>query len=266
MSNVATVRITVTGVNSAPVAVNDSYTVAEDAQLSVALPQGVLAKDTDANGDTLTAALVSNVQNGTLTFNTNGSFVYQPKANFNGSDSFTYRASDAQSTSNTATVTINVTSVNDVPVAAADSYQTNESTTLTVNVANGVLKNDQDADGNQLTAALVANVTSGTLQLGPDGSFIYTPNTGYSGNDSFTYRANDGTANSNTVTVTIVVIAVNDPPSPAPDSYTTDEDRAYVTSLMGPAVIEPGKFANWIAPPQRGINNQPANFEYVRFN
>ena len=46
----------------------------------------------------------------------------------------------------------------------------------------------------------------------------------------------------------------------------TDEDRAYVTSLMGPAVIEPGKFANWIAPPQRGINRQPADFEYVRFN
>lgn len=46
----------------------------------------------------------------------------------------------------------------------------------------------------------------------------------------------------------------------------TVEDRAFVTSLMGPAVIEPGKFANWIAPPQRGINNQPANFEYVRFN
>ena len=46
----------------------------------------------------------------------------------------------------------------------------------------------------------------------------------------------------------------------------TDEDRAYVTSLMGPAVVEPGKFANWIAPPQRGINNQPGNFEYVRFN
>ena len=46
----------------------------------------------------------------------------------------------------------------------------------------------------------------------------------------------------------------------------TDEDRAYVTSLMGPAVVEPGKFANWIAPPPRGINGQPANFEYVRFN
>jgi benzoyl-CoA 2,3-dioxygenase component B len=46
----------------------------------------------------------------------------------------------------------------------------------------------------------------------------------------------------------------------------TAEDRTYVTSLMGPAVIEPGKFANWIAPPQRGINGQPADFEYVRFN
>jgi benzoyl-CoA 2,3-dioxygenase component B len=46
----------------------------------------------------------------------------------------------------------------------------------------------------------------------------------------------------------------------------TPEDRSFVTSLMGPAVIEAAKFANWIAPPQRGINNQPANFEYVRFN
>ena len=46
----------------------------------------------------------------------------------------------------------------------------------------------------------------------------------------------------------------------------TAEDRAYVTSLMGPAITEPGKFANWIAPPARGINNQPADFEYVRFN
>ena len=46
----------------------------------------------------------------------------------------------------------------------------------------------------------------------------------------------------------------------------TAEDRTYVTSLMGPAVIEPGKFANWIAPPARGINGQPADFEYVRFN
>jgi VCBS repeat-containing protein len=224
-SNVATVRITVSGVNSAPVANADSYSTAEDTQLSVPA-KGVLANDTDANGDTLTAALVSNVQNGTLTLNSNGSFVYQPKADFSGGDSFSYRASDAQATSSPATVTISVSKVNDAPVAAADSYETNESTKLTVNVANGVLANDKDVDGDKLTATVVANVASGTLQLAGDGSFAYTPSTGFSGNDGFTYRASDGSATSNTVAVAIKVVAVNDPPSAAPDSYSTAEDRA----------------------------------------
>jgi VCBS repeat-containing protein len=225
-SNLAMVRITVTGVNSAPAAKPDSYTTAEDTQLTVAPPNGVLANDTDANGDTLTAALVSNVQNGTLTLNANGSFVYQPKPDFNGADGFSYRASDAQETSSVATVTIDVSKVNDAPVAATESYQTNESTKLTVNAANGVLANDTDVDGDKLTATLVGNVASGTLQLAGDGSFTYTPNAGFSGNDGFTYRAGDGTATSNTVTVAITVIAVNDPPSAEPDSYSTDEDRA----------------------------------------
>ena len=77
-----------------------------------------------------------------------------------------------------------------------------------------MLANDTDADGDTLTAAVVANVTHGSLTLNLDGSFTYTPSAGYSGPDSFTYRANDGTDNSNTVTVsiTVTVVAVNHPP------------------------------------------------------
>ena len=83
---------------------------------------------------------------GTLTLNANGSFTYTPAPNFNGADSFTYRANDGTVNSNLATVTINVAAVNDAPVADDDTYAATEDTTLTV-VAPGVLANDTDADG-----------------------------------------------------------------------------------------------------------------------
>ena len=88
-------------------------------------------------------------------------------------------------------MTINVAAVNDAPTAAADEYTTDENTVLTV-AATGVLANDIDPDGDTLSAILVTGPTSGTLTLNADGSFTYTPNTDFSGTDSFVYKANDG--------------------------------------------------------------------------
>ena len=105
-------------VNDAPVAVNDIYSTNEDTPLTVTAP-GVLANDTDIDGDALTAQLLAVPANGTLTLNSNGSFTYTPAANYNGPDSFTYRASDGTGSSNTATVTITVIPVNDAPVITA---------------------------------------------------------------------------------------------------------------------------------------------------
>src|SRR6185436_3564797 len=119
----ATVTITVNDTNSAPVAANDGYTTAQDTQLTVAA-NGVLGNDTDADSDALTAQLVADVAHGTLALSANGSFVYMPAAGYGGPDTFTYRASDGTATSNTATVTINVTFVNRPPAAAADAYST----------------------------------------------------------------------------------------------------------------------------------------------
>ena len=102
----------------APIAVDDEYSIDEDNTLDVAA-QGVLDNDTDANGDPLTAALVSGPENGTLTLNADGSFTYTPNANFNGSDSFAYMAYDGLEYSDVAAVSITVDPVNDAPVANA---------------------------------------------------------------------------------------------------------------------------------------------------
>ncbi len=230
-SNTATVTITITAVNDTPVAVNDSYTTNEDTALNRAAP-GVLSNDTDADGDNLTAVKVSDPAHGTLTLNSNGSFTYTPAANYNGTDSFTYRANDGQANSNTATVTITITAVNDPPVAVADTYSTNRNIVLNV-AAPGVLGNDTDVEGSALTATKVTNPSHGSVTLNSDGSFTYTPTANYSGTDSFTYRANDGQANSNTVTVTITINAGNNAPVAVNDTYTTNEDTALNRAAPG---------------------------------
>src|SRR5262249_29397277 len=124
-SNVATATIHIAGPNVAPVGTDDSYTVAENSALTVNAP-GVLANDTDANSDPLTAALLANPTNGTLSLNANGSFTYTPNANFSGADIFSYRAFDGIAYSGAVAVSINVTSVNQPPVATDDNYNVNE--------------------------------------------------------------------------------------------------------------------------------------------
>src|SRR5207249_3082628 len=165
---------------------------------------GVLGNDTDVDGDALTAVLVSGPAHGTLTLNPNGSFTYTPAANFNGADSFSYRASDGTASSGPVAVSLTVNPVNDAPVAQPDSYTVNPGSTLSV-ASPGVLANDSDVDGDALTAVLASGPANGTLTLNPNGSFSYTPNSAFSGTDSFSYRASDGTTTSAPVTVTITV-------------------------------------------------------------
>jgi len=110
---------------------------------------------------------------------------------------------------------VEITATNRAPIAQGDAYSVAMGATLTLDAATGVLANDSDADGDALTAALVASVTHGSLSLNADGGFTYTPTAGYSGPDSFTYRANDGTADGNTATVVLTVtpgVPVNHPP------------------------------------------------------
>jgi len=218
-------------INRPPVAQNDSYTINEDTVLTVAAP-GVLTNDSDPDGNILKAILVTGTVHGTLTLGTNGSFTYTPATNYNGGDSFTYKANDGITNSGIATVTITVLPVNDAPVAVNDSYTTPEDTTLNI-TAPGVLANDSDPDGDALKAILVTGPAHGILTLNSNGGFSYTPANNYVGGDNFTYKANDGTANSGIATANITVTPVNDRPVALNDAYTTPEDTALNISAPG---------------------------------
>jgi VCBS repeat-containing protein len=211
-SDTVFVRLNTTTVpNRAPIAAADAYSTAEDTALTVAAP-GVLGNDSDPDGTPLSAVLGSGPAHGTLTLNADGGFTYTPAANYNGPDSFTYRASDGTLTSGLATVAITVTAVNDAPTAADDAYTTAEDTALTV-AAPGVLGNDSDPESSTLTAVVGTGPSHGTLTLNANGGFTYTPAANYNGPDSFTYRASDGTLTSGLATVAITVTAVNDAPT-----------------------------------------------------
>ena len=234
-SDTATVVLTVNEVNVAPVAVPDAFDVEQDQVLEVDAGSGVLRNDTDADGDSITAALVSPPANGVLTLMEDGSFIYTPDAGFTGTDSFTYQASDRSQSSEIATVTLTVNQVNTAPVAASDTYVVVEDNVLEVNEDDGVLDNDTDADGDSITATVVDQPIHGVLEFNADGSFVYTPEANFSGTDGFTYLANDGQASSGLVTVEINVDPVNDPPFASADRYSVDEDGVLeISAAAGP--------------------------------
>jgi VCBS repeat-containing protein len=208
-----------------PVANDDSYTTSEDVALIEAAP-GVLGNDTDADDNRLMATLQSGPDDGSLTLNLDGSFVYTPTLNFNGVDSFLYIASDGLYT-DTASVTITVTSVNDPPIAVSDAYSTAEDTELSV-PAPGVLSNDLDVDGDPLTASVNQPPSHGALAFSLDGSFSYMPDVNYFGQDSFMYDVSDGVLTS-TASVSLTVTAVNDPPVALDDSASTDQNTPITT-------------------------------------
>ncbi|HUQ53245.1 MAG TPA: tandem-95 repeat protein, partial [Gammaproteobacteria bacterium] len=184
--------------------------------------------DSGGNESNYSAVLVSTTTNGALLLGGGGGFFYLPNLNFTGNDSFTYYVIDGTSQSNAATVTITVapSAGNTPPVASNDSYPGAEDAPLDVNAATGVLANDTDAQPGPLTAVLLSGASNGTVTLRADGSFTYTPNAGFVGDDTFQYRARDGSgAVSAPAAVTLHINQSNDPPVAADDSYTTNEDQ-----------------------------------------
>jgi hypothetical protein len=218
------------------VAVNDSYGVRHDRTLSVTAP-GVLANDVDVDllGGTR-VSLSASPTHGRVTLQSNGAFTYTPNAGYVGSDSFRYRISGLLTTP--ATVTLNVTNV--APIARADSYSFAVGRTLAV-PAPGVLANDLDADGDTLSASEVGGI-SGSLDLRSDGSFTYSPNGGFSGSATFTYRVSDGISSS-TAIVTLTATAATPAPTasltPTPTPRPTPTPVLSVPSLPVPSLPLP---------------------------
>ncbi len=207
------VRVTAAGGgNQAPVAVDDGsvgvpfLTVTEDSSASE--PIAVLANDSDPDTDPLTVTLAGS-PNGIVAINSGTTLSFTPALDFQGATTISYTISDGQGGTAVGTVFVEVTPVNDAPVAVADTYSTSFNTTLNVSIP-GVLGNDTD-DGPSSLAVVVDSPPNngGSLTLDGNGGFVYTPASGFVGTESFTYIASDGLLSSPAVTVSISVVSAS---------------------------------------------------------
>ncbi|WP_391856880.1 Ig-like domain-containing protein [Vibrio cidicii] len=240
VSLAATVSVNIGSVNDAPVASADTLTFDEDVTSTL----DVLSNDSDIEDGSFTASSITLQDLGqgegvysfaTVSVNADGTLNIVPAANVNGQHSFTYTLTDSsQAVSASATVTLNITPVNDAPVAVDNSAQLLEEGSFEVNV----LGNDSDVDTGDsfdLTSVKVVDEPAhGRVSVTASGAIVYSPEENYFGEDSFTYTVADAAgAVSNVATVTMTVTPVNDAPMAQAQSQTLDEDKSLVITLVG---------------------------------
>ena len=229
LSSTATVTITVLAINLSPVAIGQSFSVVTSGTFSGAV------SGTDPETDPLVFSLLTGPVNGSLVFNSDGTYTYVHNGGPSTSDSFLFEVYDGSSTSN-ALVTITIIGLptppppppagNGVPIANNGSVTSEFNEPISGNVTGS------DPDDDPLTFSLVDGPNNGTLVFNPDGSFTYTPNEGFDGNDSFTFIANDGTDDSNIGTFTISV---------------SEEEIIVVPEEETPLVALPFDWFSWLA-------------------
>jgi uncharacterized repeat protein (TIGR01451 family) len=236
--------------NTAPVSAADGYSVAEDGTLNILAP-GVLGNDTDADGNALTAELVSGPTAGALVLNANGSFDYTPGPNFNGAVTFTYRADDGRAFGEVAVVTIAVIPVNDPPSADSESLTIEHETPTPILLMGG------DPDGDPLTFTITDAPDNGVLTgVAPD--VTYTSNGGFAGADQFTFTVSDGTADASAT----VTLAVNGPNVAA--GYTLRTHARDVSTLGGGEALAANLATGNLYVRSRAVpNGAPAQFAEV---
>lgn len=205
LSSFIDVSITVNNANRVPTADPQSQTTNEDTAKSIALT------GSDLDSDPMTFSIASNPSNGALSgFNANsGAVTYTPNANFNGADSFTFKVNDGSADSSAATISLTVTAVNDAPTANTQSVSTNE------DAARAITLTASDVEGSSLTFSIVTNPAKGALSglNTATGAVTYTPNANANGADSFTFKVNDGSLDSNAAVISISINSIGDAPA-----------------------------------------------------
>ncbi len=216
----AEVSLAVTPVNDVPVVTANPapLTLAEDGSLTF-IPVG-----SDSDGDALTYEISTQPDHGTLIGNPDGTFLYTPMANYNGSDNFTYIAKDASLYSAPATVSLTIDAIDDQPIASAASYTLDEESSVNFTLVGN------DADGDALAFKIVTQPTHGVV-AGTASNLTYTPAANFNGEDALTFKITSAAAESAIATVSFTVAPQNDAPVAIGRSLTTDEDTAIPITL-----------------------------------
>ena len=220
--------------NSPPSATDDAVTVAEDSPATAVV---VLSNDTDADGDALSVTSVNAKDthgtaavSATISTSSATSVLFTPEPDFSGTTSFSYMISDGRGGTDTASVTVTVTPVNDAPEAEPDSALVREDDSVAIRV----LDNDGDADGDALSVHSVdGSGARGTVTVGPNGTVTFRPAADATGDTSFTYRASDGNGGISEPAAVVVVISPEaDAPAAAPDGAATLEDEPVIVAVL----------------------------------
>ncbi len=239
-TDTATLTINITPVNDDPVAGNGTLTVTEDTPKPGTLPQ---ATDVDT-GDTLTYSITTAQQptKGTvvITDSATGAYTYTPNLNANGADSFTYTVKDQNGGTATGTINVNITPVNDDPVAGNGTLTVTEDTPKP-----GTLPQATDVDtGDTLTYSITTaqQPTKGTVVItdSATGAYTYTPNLNANGADSFTYTVKDQNGGTATGTINVNITPVNDDPVAGNGTLTVTEDTPKPGTLPQATDVDTG--------------------------
>jgi hypothetical protein len=258
LSNVATVTITVDRVSQAPTGTSAALDIPANAPYALKVEDFGFSDPTDAPPDNFAGVLVSTLPpSGALKLGgvnipagafisvadiAAGSFTFTPSVNAAGSPhaSFTFQVEDSGSTEHGGTIvdpTPKTLAFNCIPVAQHDIYTVNVNTVL--DQATSVLDNDTDADGDALTAVLVEAPQHGTLSLNGNGRFVYVPTNGFTGFDTFQYKANDGAAQSEPTTVTLHVappISSTISPIDVKSGFATNSPIRFLAAFSEPVI------------------------------
>lgn len=254
-SKEATVGLTINPLNDLPVAQNGNLNTNEDS------PTNGKLNAQDADGDALVFELTSMPSKGGISLNNStGVYTYTPSANANGTDSFSFRTRDGVGISNTATISIDLANINDVPVAQNLNLMTNEDSAINSQLT------AIDIDGDVLTFRIFSNPSKGSIQgfNAITGNFTYVPNQNSHGIDSFQFVARDGSFDSQVKTVNITVSPVNDAPIANSLTISLDQDTSYTGTFMASDVDGDFLIYGAVTQPQNGIVTVSGNkFTYT---
>ncbi|MEW6206716.1 MAG: Ig-like domain-containing protein [Acidobacteriota bacterium] len=214
----ATVTLDVTDINAPPQAIGRNITIDEDAAIFV------LLDGRDPENDPMTYHIITQPAHGQVSGN-GPTIIYAPEPNYSGQDKFEFRVSDGLNESNKATIAITIKPVNDPPVADPQTLTLDEDT------AKQIDPKGSDVDRDPLTFAIASNPQHGTLTNSLSG-WVYTPDPNYSGEDSFTFKANDRKADSLPATIMLVVNPVNDKPVAVNDSASTKKKKTVTINAL----------------------------------